>query len=256
ETVLLVFGEERSAVAAALEADGFSLEERARRRESRTFRVSRPGLSFPAVLAGYGSASTAGALGELVRLGARAFVMAGTCGASRHYSLGRVYLLDRAAANPLGGLGAAGYFSRAKPGEDFFPDPGLAEIGRRLGLPSVAPGKIVSQDTFYGFGGVLDEQGELVDAGPAPVPGGGSPPGFEAFLRLYRGGKPYLLDMETAFFYALCSAWRGVRGVAVRGVSNHVPFPAGDYVTREKQALAASLRAAVEIVAAADGRDL
>ncbi len=254
ECVLPVFGEEAESVAAGLEAAGCALSPLGRRRGAAVFRAGREGTSFTVVVAGYGSAAVAGTMFELVSLGGRTFVLAGTCGASRHYPLGDTYLLTRAVINPLGGPGGVGFSSAGKPGRDILPSPDLAGIASGMGLKSPGEGRVISQDSFYNFGCVLDEGGQPLYAGPAPA-NGQTPPGFRAFVELYQSGEPYLLDMETAFFYALCRTWKGVRGIAVKSVANHVPFDPDDPLPREKEALFSSLRTAVELLLRAQRRE-
>ena len=231
DTVVLVLGEEAGKVTDSLKAIGCELIEISRRRESRTIRASRNKTSFPVVLGGYGSASATSTLHELIVLGAKNFIMAGTCGASRHFSPGEIFIISRAVFNPPGAAGGAGYYLHSNPGQEFVPDPELLIISRSLNLET-AGSAIISCDTFYGFGGIIDENGQLRYDGPA-LNEDNVTPGFQAFRDLLNRDDPFLLDMETAFFYALCQAFQGVKGIAIRGISNYVPFNPDDFIPEE-----------------------
>ncbi|MEA1927410.1 MAG: hypothetical protein U9N73_04335 [Candidatus Auribacterota bacterium] len=244
--ILLVFGEESRTVINILTDLGCELSEVARRRESTTYRVKRNSADFLIVMGGYGSSSIASALHELVILGGRQFVMAGTCGGSSHHRLGKVYLIKRASVNPVGGPGGMGFYRRFKPGEEFYPSPVLLEAAQLLGLEP-ASSLLISSDTFYGFGGVLNKDQKLYYNGP-PADNGLHPPGFESFRKLYESGRPFLLDMETAFFYGICDSWVGVAGIAIRAVSNYIPFNPDDPIPEEDNALEASLIKSVEMM--------
>ncbi len=225
---------------------GCALSEVARRRESTTYRVKRNSADFLIVMGGYGSSSIASALHELVISGCRRFVMAGTCGASSHHSLGKVYLIRRASVNPVGGPGGMGFYLHFEPGKEFSPSPVLLEAARPLGLEP-NPSLLISSDAFYGFGGVLNQDKKLSYNGP-PTATGLPPPGFEAFKELYESNQPFLLDMETAFFYGICDSWTGVKGIAIRAVSNYIPFDPEYPIPEEKKALEAALVKSVELV--------
>ena len=244
--ILLVFGEETGTVISALTNTGCGIRKVARRRESTTYRVKRNSADFLIVMGGYGSSSIASALHELVTLGGRRFVMAGTCGASSHHRLGEVYLISRAAVNPVGGPGGMGFYRQFEPGEEFSPSPVLWEAARPLGLDS-APSVLISSDAFYGFGGVLNPDKELYYNGP-PTEDGLPSPGFESFRKLYENDQPFLLDMETAYFYGICDSWNQVEGIAIRAVSNHIPFDLDDPIPEEEKALATSLLKSIELM--------
>jgi uridine phosphorylase len=244
--ILLVFGEESGTVRRILTDMDCELSEVARRRESTTYRVKRGSADFLVVMGGYGSSSIASALHELVILGCRRFVMAGTCGGSSHHSLGKVYLIKRASINPVGGSGGMGFYRQFKPGEEFSPSPMLLEAARPLRLEP-NPSLLISSDAFYGFGGVLNQDKKLSYNGP-PTDIGVTPPGFESFKELYKSGQPFLLDMETAFFYGICDSWNKVEGIAIRAVSNYIPFDPEDPIPEEENALEAALVESVELV--------
>ncbi len=245
-TILLIFGEETGRVLTAVSDIGCRTREVARRRESVSLRVKRKTAEFTVVMAGYGSASVASALHELATSGARRFVLAGTCGGSSHHPLGKVYLIGRAAFNPVGGPGGMGFYRRMEPGDEFFPSPELLNAARPLGLDP-APSSLISSDTFHGFGGVLNRDKTLSYKAP-PAKDGLPPPGFESFRKLYESGQPFLLDMETAFFYGICDSWNQVEGIAIRAVSNYIPFDPDDPIPEEGKALEASLVKAVELM--------
>jgi uridine phosphorylase len=243
--ILLIFGEESEAVIRVLADIGYQVREVARRRESITIRVKNKTADFVIVMGGYGSSSIASALHELVTLGGRRFVMAGTCGGSYHHPLGEVYLIRKATVNPVGGSGGMGFYRRFEPGEEFFPSPVLLEAAQPLAIEP-APSLLISSDAFYGFGGVLNRDKKLYYNGPT-MTDGSVPPGFEAFKELYQSNRPFLLDMETAFFYGICDRWNGVEGIAIRAISNHIPFDPEDPIPEEKNALEASLIKSVEL---------
>ena len=244
--ILLVFGEEAKTVIHILTYMGCALSEIARRRESTTYRVKRNSADFLIVMGGYGSSSIASALHELVILGGRRFVMAGTCGGSSHHRLGEVYLINRASVNPVGGPGGMGFYRRVVPEKEFSPSPILLEAAQKLGLEP-NPSLLISSDAFYGFGGVLNQDKKLSYNGP-PTDIGVTPPGFESFKLLYNSGHPFLLDMETAFFYGICDSWNQVEGIAIRAVSNYIPFDPDDPIPEEEKALEASLVKSVELM--------
>lgn len=54
--------------------------------------------------------------------------------------------------------------------------------------------------------------------------------------------------METAFFYGLLRVWPDLEGIAVRAVSNHLPFDPEDPVPAEGTALRASLEKAAALL--------
>ncbi|MEA1927591.1 MAG: hypothetical protein U9N73_05245 [Candidatus Auribacterota bacterium] len=54
--------------------------------------------------------------------------------------------------------------------------------------------------------------------------------------------------METAYFYAICQAFQGVRGIAIRVVSNHVPFDPDDRIPEEAKALVSAVERGVELI--------
>lgn len=237
-------GEEPGKVREILESFGYGVNEISRRRDSRSIRAFRDRNSFPIIMAGYGSAAIASVLHELILVGGNTFILAGTCGASEHYQPGETFIISRAVISLPGGPGGAGFYLKIKPGQEFRPDIELLEIARVINLEERG---IISSDSFYGLGGVIDDAGKLIYAGPA-LKGDETPPGFKAFRELFSTGEPFLLDMETAYFYALCRTFRGVRGIAVRSVSNHVPFDPEDPIPEEENALKAAVGKAVELI--------
>ena len=244
--ILLIFGEEEGTVIRILSNIGYRISEIARRRESITIRATKKTVDFLIVMGGYGSSSITSAIHELVYLGARHFVMAGTCGGSSHHKLGKVFLIKRATVNQVGGAGGLGFYRMVKPGEEFFPSPELLETARALNLePATSP--LISSDAFYGFGGDLNADKQLIYKSP-PTYDGLPTPGFICFKTLYESGEPFLLDMETAFFYGICDAWNQVEGIAIRAVSNHIPFDPDDPIPEEDNALAAALIKSVELM--------
>jgi uridine phosphorylase len=244
--ILLIFGEEEGTVIRILSNIGYRISEIARRRESITIRATKKTVDFLIVMGGYGSSSITSAIHELVYLGARRFVMAGTCGGSSHHELGKVFLIKQATVNQVGGAGGLGFYRKIKPGEEFFPSPELLKTARALNLePATSP--LISSDAFYGFGGDLNVDKQLIYKRP-PTDDGLPPPGFVSFKKLYESGEPFLLDMETAFFYGICDCWDGIEGIAIRSVSNYIPFDPDDLVPEEENALAASILKSVDLM--------
>lgn len=139
-----------------------------------------------------------------------------------------------------------GFYRQFVPKKEFSPSPVLLEAAQPLGLEP-NPSLLISSDAFYGFGGVLNNDKMLSYNGP-PTDTGFPPPGFEAFKDLYNSGQPFLLDMETAFFYGICDSWNQVEGIAIRAISNYIPFDPDDPMPEEEKALEASLLKAVELM--------
>jgi hypothetical protein len=249
KNVLIVCGEDPPKVRACLKGLGYELISLAHCRESHTYRLKKGRRSFTLVISGYGSASVACVVYELEELGAENLILAGTCGASSHFRLDEPLVLLRARINPLGGSGAVGFYTHDPMDWEFFPSNKLLRQTRGLRLKRADISHIISSDTFYGFSCVLDRDGRPVYRGP-PI-ADRYPAGYEKFRRLYRSQKPYLLDMEVGFFYALCGIWKKLNGLAIKAPSNYVPFENGHPPIRdESKALRASLQAAADVILA------
>lgn len=249
KNVLIVCGEDPPKVRRCLKSLGFELSSLAHCRESHTYRLKKGRRSFTLVISGYGSASVACVVYELEELGAENLILAGTCGASGHFRLSEPLVLLRARINPLGGSGAVGFYTHDPMDWEFFPSLKLSRLARRLKLKRSDISHIISSDTFYGFSCVLDGEGRPAYRGP-PVEDR-FPAGYEKFTRLYRSKKPYLLDMEVGFFYALCGIWKKLNGLAIKAPSNYVPWENGRPPIREEaKALLAALRVATDVILA------
>jgi uridine phosphorylase len=138
---------------------------------------------------GMGGPSAAIVIEELVMLGARRLVRAGTCGALEpRFALGDVLVVEEA----IGDDGTSrAYGNRAA----LRPDPELTESLRSAGAPSVGAGRVVSSDLFYPPDPAEERESAWAAAGADAV------------------------DMETATLFAL-AARRGVRAASLLGVSD------------------------------------
>lgn len=138
---------------------------------------------------GMGGPSAAIVIEELVRLGARRLVRAGTCGAlDPELELGEMLIVDEA----LGDDGTSRAYGGGGP---LHPDPALTSSLRSAATPGARLGRVVSSDLFYSADPSDDRESVWAAAGALSV------------------------DMETATLFAL-AARRGVRAASVLGVSD------------------------------------
>jgi DeoD family purine-nucleoside phosphorylase len=146
---------------------------------------------------GMGGASTAIVVAELIELGARALVRAGSCGGlAEALAPGAIVVADAAHADDGAALALAG---RTAPAPDPALTDALAVAARASGRP-VARGPVVSTDLFYD-------------------PGSPRAPGWSARGLL-------AVEMEAATLFAL-AARSGARAGCVLGVSNRLDGDGG-----------------------------
>jgi len=138
---------------------------------------------------GMGGPSAAIVIEELLMLGARRLVRAGTCGAlDRELRLGDILIV----AEALGFDGTSQAYSGGGP---LPPDPELTESLRAAAGATARTGRVVSSDLFYSADPTEDRETAWATDGALAV------------------------DMETATLLAL-AARRGVRAASVLGVSD------------------------------------
>jgi uridine phosphorylase len=137
---------------------------------------------------GMGGPSAAIVIEELVMLGARRLVRAGTCGAlDPCFELGDVLVVEEA-------IGEDGTSRSYGDGSALRPDPGLTE-SVRTAAPGARTVRVVTSDLFYSPDASQDREAAWAAAGAGTV------------------------DMETATLFAV-AARRGVRAASVLGVSD------------------------------------
>lgn len=138
---------------------------------------------------GMGGPSAAIVIEELVRLGARRLVRAGTCGAlDSELELGELLIVDEA----IGGDGTSQAYGD---GAALRPDSALTDSLCASAAPGARLGRVVSSDLFYSVDPTDDRESAWATAGALAV------------------------DMETATLFAL-AARRGVGAASVLGVSD------------------------------------
>jgi DeoD family purine-nucleoside phosphorylase len=138
---------------------------------------------------GMGGPSAAIVIEELVMLGARRLVRAGTCGAlDPCLELGDLLVAEQA----IGADGTSRTYGESTP---LRPDPELAESLRSAAVPGARTGRVVSSDLFYSPDPAQDRESAWAAAGAVAV------------------------DMETATLFALATR-RGVRAASLLGVSD------------------------------------
>ncbi len=138
---------------------------------------------------GMGGPSAAIVIEELVLLGARRLVRAGTCGAlEAELELGDLLVVDDA-------IGDDRTSQSYGDGGPLRPDSGLTDSLRSAGSSGSRSGRVVSSDLFYSADPSEDRESAWAAAGAVAV------------------------DMETATLFAL-AARRGVQAASVLGVSD------------------------------------
>lgn len=252
EKALLVCGDDGAEVIAAMEAAGALLFPVAKLRAFSTyaFSLSPDGAErFTLCIAGPGSANVEIALTELYHCGARKFVLSGTCGAlSSVITTGSVVIISEALRRD----GASYHYI---PGADKIPlsakmlelaESVLNEAGVVYGVAAS-----VSTDSFYCMGASTGQDGELLYPG-IPLKENFNPP--EKFLelkKLIESSEKMVIEMESGAFYSICEASSGIRGyVAIKGVSNQVPFVGNEQVEHSGACLVSAISAAIKVLSA------
>jgi uridine phosphorylase len=238
EVVMVVFGEDNTKIQETLKSVDQEPFLTRHTREFNTYRVAGDSNEFTLIVAGLGSASVEIVLAELSFLNVDKVVLAGSCGASSNYKLGEPLLLTGAR---MINFGSAGYYLKEKP-QLSMPSFFLIDIAKKLDLQEA---QIVSCDAFYGFGCLLNNEGEPVYAGPGFD--NQQPPGYLEFKEMYESKRPYLVDMETAFFYALCRCF-GLDGIAIKSPSNHIPFNPKRFISQEEEAVRSSITKTIKLI--------
>jgi uridine phosphorylase len=213
EKILVVFGEDKDKVAKLLNA-----EHKSSNREFHLYEKD----NILVIVAGLGSASVEAVMNEIAFTSKDSkVVLAGTCGASKDFELGEPYAISKGTMQNLGSWVYYGDKKTAAP--TMKTDMKTAEI--------------ISTDAFYGFG--------CNKNGPASATKNPSPKGYRDFKKLL--SKPFLIDMETAFFYAFLEEFN-LTGISIKAASNYIPFES-DIIGKEDIALEKSLKEAVRILA-------
>jgi uridine phosphorylase len=254
ENMLVVFGEDPLKVKKSLEKKGYAVNDVSHSREFHTFYAKSKSDEFPFIVAGLGSASVECVLSELAMLNGQSnpgssinLVLGGTCGASpNHYKIGDAVPIAEGLVNNSGSYSfySSGRKKVFRPSSDLFTL--TTKLFSELEGREPKGHRMTSSDAFYGFGCLLDGTKPFYSG--AKLEGGQMPAGFVNFERLYQSRKPYLIDMETAFFYAFCNRLSGLKGVAIKGVSNYVPFDPSNYIGDEDKALNSSLDKCVKVI--------
>ncbi|MBN2457954.1 hypothetical protein JXB31_02375 [Candidatus Woesearchaeota archaeon] len=266
DDMLIVFGEDATKVQNRLIRLGYDIENINSSREFHTFNASNKDYSFPLIVAGLGSASVECVLSEIgmkrqervdqLTAGMKEaeaekidndykinLYLAGTCGASKDYTLGETVILTMGRINNNG----SSWFYQSGRKRLFGPSAGLLKKANEdLGMKV---GNIFSSDAFYGFGCILKDN-QLEYSGAPLNAEDTKHKGFEKFKELYNSKEPYLIDMETAVFYMLCQRLKGLEGIAIKGVSNFVPFDVDNAITHsnERLALESSIDSCVKLI--------
>jgi uridine phosphorylase len=245
--VLLVCGEDPETVHALMDDRGVRRSATVHHREFHTSHCVRGDVAFTCCITGLGSASVEVAFTELVATGGRDFIHTGTA-ATLHPELvpvGAAVVVETAIRDDGASLhyvAGSGLSVRGHP-------EALAAIDRGTApMPPLARVVGLSTDAFYGCG-AREAGGRVVHGSLLPLHAGLVPIGFENWLvPLLRDPRPYCLDMEVSTLYALASCvdeTYGLRWASVKGISNQIPFRAGEQVELTERALAAGLSAAL-----------
>ena len=66
-------------------------------------------------------------------------------------------------------------------------------------------------------------------------------------VRLHSFGSSYLIDMEVAYVYALAEIFQ-MRAIAIKGVSNYIPFEMGNFISKEDKAMDNCMAASLQLL--------
>lgn len=240
DNILLVFGEDASKVLAVLNKQGIDAKELSYSREFYVYDT----LNFSLVIAGLGSASVECALSDIaiVREGYETnIILAGSAGVSRDFKIGETFILEEGFINNNGSVDYYGDNEERV----YEPNSFLKEHASSL---DIRKEKIISSDAFYGFGSI--SKGDKLLYSGAILNNKDDAVGFRRFKELYESEKSYVIDMEVAFFYALCSKFKGLRGLAIKAASNYVPFDVDSPISQkdEEKALSESIKHCVNVI--------
>ncbi len=227
--VLFVCGEDAEDLTCALDSLGVRHALVKRYREFQTYTISTDSLEATMCLTGLGSASVEVGLTELYLCGARQFVHSGTCGSlSGLVPNGSVVVVDEAESHD----GASFHYN---PGDPLRPaNPDYLKKTKSILLNNgiaFTTGRMISTDTFYCMGAAPDGSGGIRRPG-LPLKAELDPPEkFIILKNMLERKMPFLIDMEAAAFYAVCSAVDdNVFYISIKGVANRVPFIEGEQV--------------------------
>ncbi len=231
---LMISGEDFTLVKSILKEIGIEISKEHRAREFSVFHSLIESKEFSIVITGLGSASIELATQELLQSGVDTIILAGTCGASKDYKIGEPVFIESGAFE----RGSPNYYKEFK-GKKSCVHPDFINS-----LPELKRGSIISSDSFYAIGGILKE-GKIIYLGAKTRI---EPIWVNKFRKLYNSKSSYLIDMETAFFYAFGEIFENFKFCAIKGVSNYVPFNPINIIKEERLALKNSISSSILLI--------
>jgi uridine phosphorylase len=229
---VLICGEDLAVITNVLKELNITYDLVLKKREFSIFVINYNKKKLTLAVTGLGSASIELILQELLQVDINVIGLAGTCGISKHFELGEPIFINQASYE----FGSPDFYDDFKI-KTFYPNskfkPG--ELKSAMG---------VSSDSFYAIGGVL-EQNRIVYKGAKTKK---TPPAVLKFEKLYNSNEPYVIDMETAFFFAFQNIFKNFKCFCVRAGSNYVPFDPKDFIKDENTAVKNSLIEVLRII--------
>lgn len=202
------------------------------------------GRSMTVMVGGLGSASVEVLLQEAVQSGVKRVLLSGSCASLKPaLAVGDLIVPETAILRPGAFSEYDSRWQEAKGHTEFRNR--LLEYLHWRGIEAKT-GKMISTDAFYALGGARDAEGRAVYAG-ADLRDNYLPEGLDLALR--NPLQAEALDMECASFFALASLMTGVEAIALKCVSNPIPWDESFDEGAIKDHLETALRTALEFLA-------
>ncbi len=245
KNILFVCGEHVPCVTDYLKSADYSVKELSIARQFYSYNISKDDKDFLLIVTAPGSACVEIVMSEIAMLKERDkdntetnMILAGSCGASLNYDIGEVYAINE---SKPGNQGCISFYSQESV-EKTYPSQKLLDLSKEL---NIKQGGSISSDALYGFGLMIKDEKPIFFGPPVKD----EPAGFLRFKELYESGEPYLIDMETAFFYDMGSRLN-IDCLALKSPSNYIPFDPKNPIEEQKEvdALNNSLEKCLEVL--------